>query len=390
MGAQGFADPLPAGRCDRRHLKRVLQRVKLLQIDSVTALARAHYLPAFSRLGPYRPELLDAMSGRRRRQLFEYWGHEASFIPLEHHPLFRWRMAAAERGEGLYAQLARFAEEKAALIADTLERVAAEGPLGAGDLESGGGSGGWWGWSETKRALEYLFWTGRVTAAGRRRSFERLYDLPERVIPAEILALPSPPVEEAQRRLILLAAEALGVASESDLRAYFRLSATQAQARLPELVEAGALLPAEVKGWEQPAYLHPEAARPRRFSRNTLLSPFDSLVWERPRCQRLFGFHYRLEFYTPAPKRRFGYYVMPFLLGELLVGRAALKADRATGRLLVEGAFAEPGHEGQATAEALWPALQDLAGWLDLPQVTLLDGGDLMPALKQVASTREV
>ncbi|MEO1191185.1 MAG: crosslink repair DNA glycosylase YcaQ family protein [Pseudomonadota bacterium] len=381
LGAQGFADPYPSGRRDRRHLARVLGRVKLLQIDSVTALLRAHYLPAFARIGPYPRALLDNLTQGRRRSLFEYWGHEASFIPLEHHPLFRWRMVEAQAGQGLYRELARFGQEQAALVADTLARVEAEGPLSASDFEEGRGSGGWWGWSARKQALELLFWQGLVTAASRRRSFERLYDLPERVLPPDILALPTPEPEEAQRRLLLLAAEALGVATEVDLRAYVRMDAERAKLRLAELLEAEALLPAQVKGWDQPAYLHPEALRPRRFTRAVLLSPFDSLVWERPRCERLFNFHYRLEFYTPEAKRRYGYYVMPFLLGDALVGRVALKSDHAGGRLQVTGAFAEPGQARPEIAEALNQALHQLAAWLDLPGVHIDRNGDLAALL---------
>lgn len=381
LGAQGFADPRPAGQVTARHLWRVVERVKALQIDSVNVLQRAHYLPAFARLGPYPTETLDRLTQGRRRRLFEYWGHEASHLPLALQPLLRWRMQRAAAGQGTWTSLVTLAREQPGLIEAVYRQVAEEGPIAASRMEGPRGPGGWWGWSETKQALEYLFWSGRITCAARTRSFERLYDLPERVLPAEIRALPTPPEEEAQQRLLELAAEAMGVASETDLRAYFRQGVAETRSGLAALVEAGRLQEVAVKGWKQPAYLHPAARRPRRFDCCTLLSPFDSLVWDRDRTERLFGFHYRLEFYTPAANRRFGYYVMPFLLGERLVGRVDLKADRAAGRLLVLGAFAEAGEPPDALAGPLRQALESLAGWLGLPEVRVEPKGDLGRAL---------
>jgi len=381
LAAQGFADPRPGGTVTARHLSRVLSRVKLLQIDSVNVLQRAHYLPFFSRLGPYPVTLLDRLTQGRRRQLFEYWGHEASHIPLDWQPLFRWRMQRAAQGQDIWSGLSRLAAEKPELIAAVEATVASDGPITASQMEGPRGSGGWWGWSESKQALEYLFWAGRIACARRTPSFERVYDLPQRVLPAEILAAPAPTELEAHRRLLLLAAEAMGVATEFDLRAYFRLRVDTTKAALAALVETGALQPVSVQGWRQQAYLHPGARRPRRLSCCTLLSPFDSLVWDRERVHRLFGFHYRLEFYTPAEKRRFGYYVMPVLLGERLVGRVDVKADRAAGRLLVLGAFAEAGETTEALAEPLQRALNELAAWLDLGGVDLVGEGDLMRAL---------
>lgn len=382
LGAQGFTDPAAGGAVDRRHLRRVLERVKLLQIDSVNVLQRAHYLPLFSRLGPYARGTLDAMAQGRRREFFEYWGHEASFIPLAHHPFFRWRMEDARNGRGLYSSLNRFAVERAPLVEEVYRRIQQEGPLAASEMEGGRGSGGWWGWSATKEALELLFWQGRITAAARRKSFERLYDLPERVLPAETLGLETPERSVAQQRLIMMAAEAMGVASESDIRAYFRLPVIETRENLAALVEAGALQSVKVAGWKQPGYLYADCKRPRRFPIATLLSPFDSLVWDRDRCERLFGFHYRLEFYTPAEKRRFGYYVMPFLLGESLVGRVDVKADREGRQLLVLGAWAEAGHAEEAIAEALFEALRRLAGWLGLGSIAVTGPGDLSAALR--------
>lgn len=383
LGAQGFTDTPAGGAVDRRHLRRVLERVKLLQIDSVNVLQRAHYLPLFSRLGPYARGTLDAMAQGRKREFFEYWGHEASFIPLAHHPHFRWRMDDALNGRGLYSSLNRFAVERAPLVAEVYRRIQQDGPLAASEMEAGRGSSGWWDWSATKIALELLFWQGRITAASRRKSFERLYDLPERVLPAEILALETPTRDAAQQRLIMMAAEAMGVASETDIRAYFRLPVIETRENLAALVEDGALETVSVANWKQPGYLHPACRRPRRFPVATLLSPFDSLVWDRDRCERLFGFRYRLEFYTPAEKRRYGYYVMPFLLGEAIAGRVDVKADREGRRLLVLGAWAEAGHSEDAIAGALLEALRRLAGWLGLGSVAVTGPGDLSAALRQ-------
>ena len=383
LAAQGFAEPRPSGPADMRHLRRVLRRLGLLQIDSVNVLVRAHYLPLFSRLGPYDRNLLDSAAyAGRRRTLFEYWGHEASFLPVSLHPLLRWRMARAERGEGVYGSLARLARERRPFVEAVLAEVAARGPLSAGELSLGGrGQGSWWGWSEGKRALEWLFWAGRVTTATR-RGFERVYDLTERVLPASVLAAPTPSVEDAQRELVRIAARALGVASERDLRDYFRLDVSDARARVAELVEAGELLPVQVEGWAQPAYLDPTARRPRRVEARALVSPFDPLVWERSRAERLFGFRYRLEIYTPAHKREHGYYVLPFLLGDRLVARVDLKADRGAKRLLVHAAHAEERMDRAAVAAALGEELRAVAQWLDLDRIEVGERGDLAPLLR--------
>lgn len=383
LAAQGFAEPRPETPCERRHLRRVLGRVGLLQIDSVNVLVRSHYLPAFSRLGAYAPGLLeDAAWGNGKRDLFEYWGHEASLIPLAMQPLFRWRMERAERGEGTYGRIARFAQERPDFVAAALAEIADRGPIGASELSTAGkSSGGWWGWSEGKIALEYLFWAGRVTTAGR-RGFERLYDIPERVLPRAVLDAPTPPAEEAQRALVHTAARALGVATERDLRDYFRLDPADSKRAVAALVEAGELMPVTVKGWTQPAYLHPEARCPRRVEAAALLSPFDSLVWERDRTERMFGFRYRLEIYTPAHKREHGYYVLPFLLGDRLVARVDLKSDRAAGTLVVHAAHGEPGIDPAETAPALTAELRRLADWLGLERVAVGDRGDLAGALR--------
>ncbi len=371
LAAQGFADKPPGTAADRRHIARVFDRVGVVQIDSVNVLARSHYLPKFARLGPYPRETLETMAYRGRRRLFEYWAHEASLLPVVLQPLMRWRMDQARAGEGIYGQLATYGREERAYIDSVLDEVRNRGGLSAGDLSDGGkSSGGWWGWSRGKMALEWLFWAGLVTTADR-RGFERVYDLPERVLPADILATPTPPMNEAQRALIRIAARAMGVATETDLRDYFRLPARDSKLRVAELVENGELIPVSVEGWRQPAYLAPDARRPRRIEACALLSPFDSLVWFRERTERLFDFHYRLEIYTPAEKRRYGYYVLPFLLNESLVGRVDLKADRTAGCLRALAVHLEPGVAADSIAQPLVMQLERLAAWLGLSDVQI-------------------
>jgi uncharacterized protein YcaQ len=369
LAAQGFHENRPAA-ATRRHLSRVLQRSHLLQIDSVNVLVRAHYMPLFSRIGAYDRDLLEkAAYHPKRRETFEYWGHEASLIQLDLHPLFRWRMARAARGEGIYGGLARFGQEKRAFIEEVRREIAARGPMGAGELSSGGKSqGSWWGWSDGKRALEWLFWAGGVTTATR-RGFERIYDLPERALPSEILNTPTPPEDEAQRELLRLSIRSLGIASERCLRDYFRLEASDAKARLPELVEAGDLIPVTVEGWQGPVYLDPQAKVPRRIEAQALVSPFDPIVWERTRTERLFDFRYRIEIYTPAEKREFGYYCLPFLLGDKIVARLDLKADRAKGKLIVHSIHPEASVAPGDIAPALGQELRLMASWLDLDDI---------------------
>ncbi len=371
LAASGFGEARPPN-AGRRDAARVLQRLGLVQIDSVNVLVRAHYVPLFSRLGPYDRALLDgAAHDRKRRSLFEYWGHEASLVRLHLHPALRWRMARAERGEGIYGGLARFAAERRPFVEAVLREIETRGPLSARELSEGGqGRGSWWGWSDGKRALEWLFWAGQVAAAGR-RGFERVYDLPERVLPAEILGRPTPPADEAQRTLLLVAARALGVATERDLRDYFRLEPAESRARVAELVEAGALLPVDVEGWGAPAFLDPAARVPRRIEARALVSPFDPLVWERARTERIFGFRYRIEIYTPARKREHGYYSLPFLLGDWLVARVDLKADRAGRRLVVRSVSHEPWADREAVASALDAELRAMAEWLGLEDVVV-------------------
>jgi uncharacterized protein len=370
LAAQGFHENRPAA-ATKRHLSRVLQRSHLLQIDSVNVLVRAHYMPLFSRIGAYDRNLLEKTAyHRKKREAFEYWGHEASLIRLDLQRFFRWRMDRAKRGVGIYGGLARFGDEKRAFIEDVRREIATRGPIGAGDLSIGGkGQGSWWGWSDGKRALEWLFWAGLVTTATR-RGFERIYDLPERVLPSGVLNAPTPPEDEALRELLRLSIRALGIASERCLRDYFRLEPQDAKARIPELVEAGDLVPVTVEGWNGPVYLDPQARIPRRVEARALVSPFDPIVWERTRTERLFDFRYRIEIYTPAEKREFGYYCLPFMLGERIVARVDLKADRVAGNLIVHSIHPEAGMPPEEIAPALGDELRLMAEWLNLGSIT--------------------
>ena len=373
LSSQGFGGRQPPALVKSIQVNRLIERLGILQIDSVNALVRSHYLPLFSRLGCYSSGLLDqaAWSQGRQRTLFEYWGHEASLLPLSMFPLMRWRMARAGRGEDIYQQLARFGREHQDIIRRVLGSVQELGALGAGSLSTRQERAGpWWDWSAEKHALEWLFAAGEVTVAGR-RGFERLYDLPERVLPAVILQQPMLSEDEAQRGLLLHAANALGIATEKDLRDYFRLNPGDARSRLAELLEAGALLSCEVQGWRQPAFCLPEPKVPRKVEASALLSPFDSLIWERGRTERLFDFRYRLEIYTPQDKRVYGYYVLPFLHNERISARVDLRAERAHGRLAVHGVYEEePGLDDEGML-ALAVNLRRMADWLGLAQVQL-------------------
>jgi uncharacterized protein YcaQ len=395
LAAQGFGRPRPARRVDARHLRRAVDDVGLLQLDSVNVFCRSHYMPVFSRLGPYPREVLDRLAwhqnpggaSRRagQRDLIEYWGHEASLLPVALQPLLRWRMARADALA--WKGVARVAAEQPELLEFVLEMVRERGPIRASELAAKGRRrepGEMWNWSEEKTALEYLFFAGRVCAA-RRVNFERLYDLPERVLPPEILDAPTPSQEEAQRRLLLIAAKRMGVATEPDLGDYFRLPRAESKARVAELAEDGALTPVRVEGWPQPAYLTTErpANLRRAASARALLTPFDSLIWRRDRTERLFGFRYRIEIYVPAPKRVYGYYVLPFLLGDRLVARVDLKSDRQAGVLRVRGAFAEPHADAPFVAKELAAELRLLSEWLGLGGVSVARKGDLAAPLRK-------
>ncbi len=386
LAAQGFAEPRPATIAGTRQLRRLVERLAVVQIDSVNVLSRSHYLPAFSRLGNYPRAALDDLTARRHA-VFEYWAHEASFLPVRLQPYLRWRMAAAE--QHAWGNMVRLQRDRPGFVAEVLERVRAEGPLKAGDLLEGRRerSGDMWDWHEGKVALEWLFFTGQVTATHRTTSFEKVYDLTERVLPAAVLQVPTPDPADAVRELVRTAARALGVATERDLRDYFRLAPAAARTAVAELADAGDLLPVEIPGWGAAAWLDPQARRPRRIRARALLSPFDSLVWERPRVERIFGFRYRLEIYTPAAKRVHGYYVLPFLLGDQLVARADLKADRQAGVLRVQAVHGEEGVDHALVASALAEELRLMADWLELDEVAVSGVGDLAPDLARATGS---
>lgn len=371
LAAQGFTGRQPPAIIKAGHVTQLIRRLGVVQIDSVNALVRSHYLPLYSRLGNYSQALLDqvAWSQGRHRALFEYWGHEASLLPIEFYPLMRWRMRRAARGEGIYQQLARFGREQRPVIERVLQAVRERGALGAGSLGSRQERAGpWWDWSAEKLALEWLFAAGDVTVSGR-RGFERLYDLPERVLPAAALDHPEIDEAQAQRGLLLHATKALGVGTEKDLRDYFRQDPLPSRVALAELVEMGALQRVRVEGWKQPAFCLSDTPVPRKVSASALLSPFDSLIWERARTERLFDFRYRLEIYTPQHKRVYGYYVLPFLHNERIAARVDLRSERAAGCLAVHAVHEEEPGLDEEGRQALVQNLRQLADWLGLPDV---------------------
>jgi uncharacterized protein YcaQ len=376
VAAQGFLDPRHVSP-DLRTLNRTVRRTGVLQIDSVNVLQRAHYVPLFSRMGPYDTALLDRASGRAPRRLVEYWAHVAAFMPVDLWPHMQHRMRHY-RDEGHPWMDGR----NDALIASLKAELVDRGRRTSRELDDGlpRRKEHWgWNWSETKKALEYLFLAGELAVAGRNSQFERLYDLPERVIPRAVLDAPVPSDEEAHRELVRRAAVSHGVATARDLRDYYRMPVAQAGPAIATLVEDGELVPVAVEG--RPGYyLHREARIPRRVAARALLSPFDPLVWERSRTEDLFGFSYRIEIYVPEHQRVHGYYVLPFLLGDSIVARVDLKADRRDGVLRVHAAYAEPGAPPE-TAPALAAALWSLAGWLGLADVAVARRGDLAAAL---------
>ncbi len=378
LAAQGFADRPPKGAVNASHLRRVLQRIGLLQLDSVNVLVRSHYLPIFSRLGPYDRQRLDDYAYSDRK-LFEYWGHAASLIPVEHYPLFRHRMAGSERVH----RMADVAAEHPKYVNGVLDEVQRNGPLAVSDLDDPQRRrGNWWSWGMGKFALEWHFARGAITTAGR-RGFTRLYDLPERVISHEYLEADAPDENEALRLLLLLSARSHGVATAQDLADYYRLPITKSRAALKELAASGALNQVEVAGWNDEAYIDPEARHPRTIDARALLSPFDSLIWERNRTERLFGFRYTIEIYVPEKDRVYGYYVLPFLLGDELVARLDLKSDRKSGRLLVRAAHCEPDQDIDHIASEVAPQLTSMARWLGLDDISVESRGDLAPALRK-------
>lgn len=388
LEAQQFLSTGAAPRSGKA-LADLVRRLGVVQMDSVNVLVRSHYLPVFSRRGNYKSALLER-AAYDERLLFEYWGHEASLLPIESYPLFRWRMDDARNGVRTWGRLKRYATSHQDLVKAAIDQIRERGPLGASELTDAGKSqGSWWGWSQGKEILEWLFWIGDVTTS-RRRNFERLYDLPERVLPEAVRNAAVPTREHSQRELMMIGARAMGVATARDLRDYFRLPAKEAATRLTELVEEGKLVPVSVEGWKQQGYLHHEAKVPRATKVAdvaALLSPFDSLIWERQRTERLFDFHFRLEIYTPMHKRLHGYYVLPLLLGDRIVGRVDLKSERQSGQLQVKGGSVEAGVVPTRVVEPLAKQLSELAAWLGLENYSVTSRkGELMRALRKLTA----
>jgi uncharacterized protein len=392
VAAQGFSEARPGGSITRAHLRRLISRVQVLQLDSVSVAVRAHYAPVFSRLGPYDRDVLDRAAWghttRSPRLLVEYWAHEAALMAVDDWPLMRWRMRQYRHGRwGSHIVKAnpRLADEIVSAVAEL-------GPSTAGQIENHlaaaprQAKGAWWNRSDTKWVAEALFAAGTLTTATR-VGFARHYDLTERVLPADVLAR-EVAEDDAVRELTLRAAAALGVATEADIRDYFRLAAGQAKPAIAKLVADGELERVDVEGWSAPAYLFAGQTIPRRDRGTALLCPFDPLIFFRPRVERLFGFHYRIEIYTPANKRRYGYYVWPFLLDGELVGRVDLKADRSADALHVVGAFVEAGRPPSRVAAALAGELEAMADWLGLAGVTVGERGDLADALRAAVERR--
>lgn len=382
IGAQALAVARPAN--PTRAIRPAIERLGVLQIDSVNVLRRSHYLPLWSRLGAYDTTALDALSTTAPRALFEYWGHEASLLPVAMQPLLRWRMARAKDDAWRSVRAIR---TRKALVSRVLAAVRDRGPIRCGDIESSQPrKSGWWEWNDVKVAIEWLFWSGQVTSSSR-KSFERLYDLPERVLPPEVLATPTPREPDAIRALVEHAAGAIGIGTGADLRDYFRLPNAQARVAVEQLVEQGVLVPTAVDGWK-PAYRHRDARIPAIDpDRGALLSPFDSLIWFRERTERMFGMRFRIELYTPAPKRVHGYYVLPFLLGDSLVARVDLKSDREAKVLRVQAAHIEP-KAPRKTAASLAGELRAMAAWLGLDDVEVVDRGDLAHKLAAAIRSR--
>jgi len=397
LAAQGFLDRAhdqSLSRPTMRTLNRTIERTGVLQVDSVNVLQRAHFMPLYSRMGAYDVDLLaraQSRNGARKpRRLVEYWAHVQALMPVELWPLMRHRM------DSFRTQRHKWwgSEVSESLVTNLMAEIRDRGASTARDLDDGlpRNKENWgWNWSATRRALDYLYMIGEVAIAERNSQFEIRYDLPERVLPADVLAAPTPTLEEANRELVRRAARSHGVATARCLADYYRMRLQPldgdraATGAIEDLVEAGELEPVRVAGWNRPAYLHRDARRPRRVDARALISPFDPVVWLRERTERLFDFHYRIEIYTPAPKRVYGYYVLPFLLGEEIVGRVDLKADRQSGRLVVKAAYAEPQTRAWApadTADELSAELVRLARWLGMDELTVEPRGDLAPLLR--------
>lgn len=388
VAAQGLAAPRPTGRVDARHLRKVMQAVGVIQIDSVNVLVRSQELPLFARLGEHPRSLIQDATARG--ELYEFWCHAASHLPISHFQWSRVRMEQARTGERVWQGVRDAARKNPGLLDEILARVNSS-PQGivAGDVRTRKGpKGQWWDWDHGKAILEWLFWTGQITARRRPSDFARVYMGMHHAFPGELLRRKVPTPGEAYREQLLLAARSLGIATGADLLDYHHLRGPQAKAALQSLVDDGSLEEARVEGWKDKAYLHPQAARPRNINARALLSPFDSMVWSRPRIERLFGFEYRIEIYTPAPKRTYGYYVLPFLLDDRLVARVDLKADRQRGVLVVPGAFSERDTDTLEVADSLADELVLMARWLGLGSVEVGSKGDLATPLRQLVRRR--
>lgn len=377
LGAQGFGDPEPTGRVDVRHFRRVMKRIGLVQLDSVNVCVRTHYMPFYARLGPYDQSALDAWLNTSGEHI-EYWAHEAAVLPIDRYPLWRWKMAEMKPWRRAEALLEAHPE----VLDDVLRQVVEHGPLTVRDLDAPAArTESWWGYGPGKVALEVLFANGRLTAL-RTGNFVRLYDIPQRAIPAGILAAPDIPEEEAYRQLLVAATRHHGIGTVHDIADYFRLNIPKARPIIEALALEGTIVEVDVEGWKGPTYMDPEAVRPRSISTTTLLSPFDPVVWHRERAERLFDFRYRIEIYVPEPDRVHGYYVLPLMVDGELVGRVDLKADRRNGVLLVQSAFREEGTDPVGVAVALASELERFARWLGLEGIEVGSRGNLIEVLR--------
>jgi len=364
LAAQGFDTARPKTKATQRHVDALISRLGVIQIDSVNVLVRSQELPLFSRLGNHNRNAIPKAT--EQQKIFEYWGHEAAHLPVEIHPLFRWKMEAARLGKAKNWGLTSFYEENKAFVKRTLKHVEKIGPTTSRELATRTEKKGtWWDWDEAKVALEYLFLTGQLMSRGRGTDFARIYDTPERVLPEDVLNAPTPSEHDARKQLLVRSAIAQGVATASDLADYYRQKLATVKPLIAELVEEGELRVVAVDGWKEKAFVHRNAKLPKQLHATALLSPFDSLVWCRPRNERLFHFHYRIEIYTPKEKRKFGYYVLPFMMNGEMVGRVDLKADRANSKLLVHSVHTEKGIKRSEINDALNNELRTMASWLD-------------------------
>jgi hypothetical protein len=364
LAAQGFDTARPKTKATQRHVDALISRLGVIQIDSVNVLVRSQELPLFSRLGNHNRNAIPKAT--EQQKIFEYWGHEAAHLPVEIHPLFRWKMEAARLGKAKHWGLTSFYDDNKAFVRRMLKHVEKNGPTTSRELSTRTEKKGtWWDWDEAKVALEYLFLTGQLMSRGRGTDFARIYDTPERVLTPKILNAPTPSENDARKQLLVRSAIAQGVATASDLADYYRQKPATVKPLITELVEEGELRVVAVDGWTEKAFVHRAAKLPKQMHATALLSPFDSLVWCRPRNERLFDFHYRIEIYTPKEKRKFGYYVLPFMMNGEMVGRVDLKADRANSKLLVHSVHTEKGVKRSTINDALNNELRTMASWLD-------------------------